>query len=185
MKPIDLSAHLDPSELPASCSKTEQDSELREVDATPRHGWKKPPIVLQQEKFEHRCVAYLKAEGKSNEEIAQITGYSDTRVGYLVKQPWMEPFILELIASRGGKKVEEFIEDHVMPALETITGIMLDEEAARRDRISCANAILDRKYGKPNQPMSYRESKPVDQMTLEEVDANLALLRQKKQQMGN
>src|ERR1022692_1564912 len=95
-----------------------------------RHGWKAPAILLQQEKFEHRTIAYMKAEGKSNVEIAEITGFSATAIGYIVKQPWMEPTILSIIASKGGDAVETFLAEQVMPSLERLA-LERDNEIGR------------------------------------------------------
>ena len=172
-----------------SCSEMEQDQAslhaAAPIDRQPRHGWKAPPILLQQEKFEHRIIAYLKAEGKSNEEIALQTGMSNTAIGYIIKQPWMEGFILELIAQKGGSKVETFIDDLVMPALETIKEVMLDPGTSKRDRLSAANAALDRRFGKPNQPISMGPKVSVSEMTLAEVDERLATLQARRLQQAN
>lgn len=157
-----------------SCSEKEQDiilESLRIVDdgkkntssgdstPPPRNGWKPPQYVLQQEKFEHRIIAHLKAEGRTNTEIAEMTGLSLTTINYIVKQPWVEPLVLEIIHKKGGDKVEIFLNELVMPALETFKETLDDPTASKRDKITVANSILDRKYGKPNQPMSVVHSK--------------------------
>lgn len=130
------------------------------------HGFKPPQFYIQQEKYEHRIVAHLKAEGKTNIEIAEITGFTAARIGYIVKQPWVNEMILEIIHQRGGDKVELFLNEMVMPALEVFKGVIENKDESTKNKLAAANAILDRKFGKPNQALSITHSqKESNQLT--------------------
>lgn len=107
--------------------------------------------VVQREKPFHRTIAYMFAEGKKAIEICEITGYSPFAISNLQKQPWFERTVLEMVEAHGGNRVQSFLDQKVMPALETLADVMEDEETSSRDKISAANSILDRKFGKPNQ----------------------------------
>lgn len=45
---------------------------------------------------------------------------------------------------------------HTVAAVETVLGVMNNEEASDRDRISAANIILDRAWGKPLQAVDVK-----------------------------
>jgi hypothetical protein len=114
-------------------------------------------VTLQQEKYEHRVIAHLKAAGHSNAEIATMTGYTPPAINYIIKQEWMEPLILEIIHQRGGDQVETFISEQALPACKTLAQIMENSNNANRDRIAAANSLLNRKYGSPNQPITVHD----------------------------
>lgn len=114
-----------------------------------------PPMVdLKKEKYEHRIVAHLKAEGLTNVEIATHVGLTPAAINYIVKQPWCEAQILEIIHRRGGDRVEAFISEKALPAVSTLATIMENEKSANRDRIAAARELLNRKYGNPTQPIT-------------------------------
>jgi hypothetical protein len=50
-----------------------------------------------------------------------------------------------------GVNLRELARAHTKDALDTLVAIMADEEAPQPARISAANSILDRGYGKPAQ----------------------------------
>jgi hypothetical protein len=50
--------------------------------------------------------------------------------------------------------VQELARQHTAEAVETLTSIMLNPDAAPAARVAAANAILDRGYGKPPQHIS-------------------------------
>ena len=50
--------------------------------------------------------------------------------------------------------VQELARQHTAEAVQTLTSIMCDKEAAPAARVAAANAILDRGYGKPLQQIS-------------------------------
>ena len=122
-----------------------------------RYGLKPPMVELQQEKFEHRVIAHLKAAGHTNKEIADMTGYTAPAINYIVKQAWMEPLVLELIHQNGGDKVEMFISEQALPACQTLAEIMTDEDSSNRDKIAAARELLNRKYGNPTQPITVHD----------------------------
>jgi hypothetical protein len=69
-------------------------------------------------------------------------------------------------------EVQALARQHTPEAIKTLALIMHDENAPPAARVSAANAIIDRGYGKPTQPMSSSPmAKPLDQMTDEELAA--------------
>lgn len=131
------------------------------------HGALDPRYGVQHEKPEHRMMVMLKAAGYSNKEIADQTGYSSPTVGYIMKQPWAEKMLLERVhgtADKAMKVLQDAAEEAAL-RLVAIAESAKNEEVKRKAN----NDILDRKYGKPNQPYTYNE-KPAEDLS----DAELA-----------
>ena len=119
-----------------------------------------PQYVNLREKYEHRIIAYLKAGGNSNVEVARITGMSPAAINYLVRQEWMEQNILEEIRKRGDEAMQA-LWNAAPVAAETLVEIAKTAENLETKRKAC-NDILDRKYGKPNQPYSVKDAAAED-----------------------
>jgi hypothetical protein len=72
-------------------------------------------------------------------------------------------------------EVQALAREHTMKAIETLNTIMCDEGAAAAARISAANALLDRAYGRPAQTIDTAvTSKPIEEMSDEELMAIIA-----------
>lgn len=137
------------------------------------HGFKPPCYEMQQERYEHRIIAELKAMGKTNREIAEITGFTPTTINYVVKQPWCKQFIMDEIHRNGGKAVLDFMKSKAMVAAEVVVEAIESDDnmTARRDRAAIANSLLDRVFGKADQTIKHAAADP-DQLS----DAELAII---------
>lgn len=58
------------------------------------------------------------------------------------------------IVSEAKRDLAEMAKDHAEAALRTLAEIMQDAEAPAAARVSAANAILDRGYGRPPQAIT-------------------------------
>ena len=124
-------------------------------------GFKPPMYEMQQERYEHRIIAELKALGKTNREIAEITGFTSACINYVVKQPWCKQYIMDEIHRNGGKAVLDYMKNHAMVAAETIVEAITDDEMiARRDKAAIANSLLDRVFGKADQTIKHAQVDP-------------------------
>lgn len=174
------------------CSKLEQDfpeSQKRSVEEltlssvddviahdsegnviTPLHNSRDPRYVLQTENIGHRAVVVLKAAGLSQKEIAAKLNVSLPYVGYVLKQSWAEKLLLEQLHGSVDSAMQYLQEAAVGAAkrlveiAETATNIEVKRKAN--------NDILDRKYGKPNQPHSMT-TKAANELTDEELSKHL------------
>lgn len=130
-----------------------------------------PHQDIKHEKAEHRLMVLLKAAGYSNAEICKETGFTPFTVSNVMKQPWAERMILERIHGTADKAMQ-VLQDAAEAAAKRLVSLA---ENAKNDEVKrkANNDILDRKYGKPNQPYS------VKQRTAEDIsDAELAKLVQ-------
>jgi hypothetical protein len=136
--------------------------------------WKGPIERYKTEKYEHRIIAYLKAQGYNNIEIAERTGYSYGSVCAITKLPWVKEVVLETIREKGEAGVQDVLRSSALDSVLFLVETRDNDKAQTRDRISAADKLLDRFYGKPNQPITHKEE--VDLSKLSDTDlAEIAL----------
>lgn len=136
------------------------------------HGFRgiDPANQRKYEKYEHRIIAELKAGGRTNQEICEITGYCASSVASIVKLPWVKQFVMDEIHKHGGQAVVDYMSQHAMPAAQTIVSGMMDEEMPRgRDRVAAANSLLDRLFGKANQNIVNHKGNDLTKVSDEEL----------------
>jgi hypothetical protein len=67
-------------------------------------------------------------------------------------------------------EVKQAAREHTEAAIETLVGVVNNEEAPTAARVAAANAILDRGWGKPGQYVETSvRKKPIREMTDEET----------------
>ena len=59
-------------------------------------------------------------------------------------------------------EIRSLARSHTRTAIRVLVGIMRCEEATPAARVSAANAILDRGWGKPLQPIANEDGKPLE-----------------------
>jgi hypothetical protein len=129
----------------------------------------------KNEKWEHRIVAFLKAQGYSNKEIAERTGYTTASVSNIIQTPWAKQLIMEEINRSGRTAVDVLLQSTVVDNIEFLASTVNNDKAQTRDRISAANSLLDRALGKPTQTIAHKEAPNLDSLT----DAELAAIAAK------
>ena len=87
-------------------------------------------------------------------------------------------------------EVKELAREHTSEAIETLVSIMTNPKSAPAARVSAANSLLDRGYGKPPQHISgeggpsYVVRLPEPCKTAEEWEASIQHLRAPKGSQG-
>lgn len=169
--PTDLKDFMEAPSASCSVEERHQGAAL-DVGMSPLFGREnyqpKPHYARQQEKPEHRVMAYMKASGFTAREIADAMGVSATTVQEILRQPWINQLTVEIAHARGIDKALAMIDSLALPAVEALGQVVKDPDASNRDRINAADKILCRKYGNPNQPMTF--GKAVDPRTLSDED---------------
>lgn len=117
---------------------------------------KGPNVPLQQEKPNHRVFLELAAKGFSHVEIAQMTGYTAACVNNALRQEHIQQTLADRIREVQGadEQVVEYIKEGVLDAVKIAGEIMRDPTAPKQARLAALNVFLDRRYGKPNQPIN-------------------------------
>lgn len=139
------------------------------------HNHTAPYHVNQKERPAHRLMLEMAAKGYINKEIAETTGRTTVNVNNALRQPHSQQTLVNSIRDRvsADEQVVEVIRKNVVKAIETLAEIIdggEDGKAKYSDRIAAAEALLNRRYGKPNQPINGGGSVDLNQLT----DAALA-----------
>ena len=120
-----------------------------------------PVLGVALDRIRARCDEHVLGE------LSQHTGTS--------KMPGKgRPFTKGVSGNPGGRPkvlgdVQELARQKSPEAIETLSKILLDEKAAPAARVAAANALLDRGYGKPTQPISQTLAK-VDPSTMSDEE---------------
>lgn len=121
-----------------------------------------PAYTNKRETYRHRLIAFMLAEGRNHTDIAHQLNVSPVTINYLAKQPFISRQVLELIHQQGDEALAK-LHEASLEAAETLIEVMQEAENAETKR-KAANDILDRKYGKPNQPYTTK-TVPAEQMS--------------------
>lgn len=133
---------------------------------------KSPAYENQKELPHHRIVAYLKATGMKNVEIARRLGYSPVTINYLVRQPFMELLVLEEIKKTCDPALQLILNESYDAASRVIEiSKTAESEEVRR---KANESILDRKWGKASQPMSIVSGKDMSALPDAELEKIIA-----------
>jgi predicted transcriptional regulator len=125
-------------------------------EAQPLANRPQPHYYVQKEAPQHRVMLELSAQGYTVKEIADRTGFTPVCVNNILRQPHAQQTLVSEIRRMHGtdEEVVQVIKENVVKAVETLAAIVEDTRARNSDRINAANALLDRRYGKPNTPIN-------------------------------
>lgn len=156
-----------------------EDSDLR------LHGDRRPNLAISHEKPEHRVILYLKAQGMSNKEVADRTGYTQPWISQVVRQPWFKIRLLEELRTAGLDEVQTVLKgttlDCVMNLIEIAQG---NVAGAKVSDIRAANdSLIDRVLGKPKQTVDVNETRRSENVAaieseIENKERRLAQIRE-------
>lgn len=122
------------------------------------------------EKWEHQVIGYLKAQGHSNMEVAEITGYCPIAVGQIVRLPWVMDLIAEEIRKRGGDAVQAVLSGAILDTVQFLIDVRDNEKAGLRERLSSAKQLLDRALGAATQSIVHIDgSKQLENLSDDEL----------------
>lgn len=114
-----------------------------------------PGYLLKRERPEHRVIIYLKCQGLNYREIARKTGWSSCGVSNVCRQPWAQKIILSEITKAGRDQVEALLNTEDINSLMKLVELRDDPNVVPETQRKCAVDLLDRKYGRPNQPITH------------------------------
>lgn len=143
-----------------------------------------PNLRILHEKPEHRVILFLKAQGLSNTEIAQRTGFQVAWIGQVLRQPWARQRLVEELQSAGVDAIQATVKAAALDSVWRLIDERDNKDAKPSERIAAANSLLDRYLGKP---VAHIESKSDvvhhDAGSVEEIDRRLAELQREEQRL--
>lgn len=138
-----------------------------------------PTYTLCKEEPQHRAICILAAQGFTDTEIAEQTGFTTVMISYVKKQPWAQTYMAELMERAGFSAVKNVLQGAALESAKTLIGIMRGYETNEigiqvptggkvADRGKAANDILNRLYGVAPQTVLHGKV-DLDDMSTEEL----------------
>jgi len=177
-KPVDVNPYYGESCL--SGSSIEQDFK---ENPDRLFGQECPRLALQKEQPEHRIIIMLKAQGKSNKEIAEIVRYSPVQVGTILRQPWARERLVRELKLAGRDVIADILAGAAQDSVFTLIEERDNETAKPSDRISAANSLLDRFLGKPTMRVETDNVHRNITGDVAELDRELRLLEEEEKRL--
>ncbi len=150
--------------------------EISEVAKEPLLTNAKPPYYHNQKEAPvHRAMLHLSAKGYTVKEIAERTGRTPVCVNNILRQPMLQQTLVNEVKRVNGEdeQVVEVIKANVVLAVKTLADIVRSPTSKGSDRIAAANALLERRYGKANQPINRNTDVDLSKLSDKELAAML------------
>jgi hypothetical protein len=135
-----------------------------------------PNLAILAEKPEHRLIVYLKAQGHSNKEVADRTGYTQAWISQLTRQPWFRLRLVQELKEAGVDAIESVLKSTALDSVFTLIDLRDDVHAPGAVRRACADSLLDRFRGKPVQTVQHEEKRLPKTSEISAIDSELAEL---------
>lgn len=141
----------------------------------------KPRCVYEREKPVHRAIIAMACGGAGVMEIAAALGIHRDTVRCTLLQPWAKEEIAETISRSGRSAVNSLVLAACVDSVYKLIELRDDAAAPKEVQRKAANDILDRAFGKPNQPVTHREEK-LEELTDEQL---LDLVEKQRERQAN
>jgi hypothetical protein len=138
------------------------------------HGDKEPNTGILREQPVHRIMVLLKAQGKSNREIAEFVGRTENNVSQILRQPWARERLLLEINGAGRDAVQELLRGEVTNSIFKIIEVRDGVTTEPHVQLAASNSLLDRFLGKPTQRVESMNTNLNATVSPEKLDEELA-----------
>lgn len=143
---------------------------------------KPPNLAIQSEKAIHRSIVFFKAEGLTNREIADKTGYTEAWVSQITRQPWFQKALLDELQKSGRTSLGQFLE---VQATDTVLKLvqLRDHATSESVQLSACINLLDRFLGKPVQRTEQKVEVHTVEEKVESIDLQLQILSEEENRL--
>ena len=141
-------------------------------------------VTLINEQPIHRLMVYLHAQGASRGDIAKQTGYTPQMVGTVLRQPWARQRLVQILNECGKDQVRHFLQHEISPSLEVLREVRDNVDAKPSERVTAANAILDRALGKPTVMIESKNTNTTVPADVTRIDQEIAAVRKQLEGKG-
>ncbi len=131
----------------------------------------------------HRLMVLMRAKGCTTREISNVCNCTAVNVAQILRQPWAKKHLLELITLRGNSGIDALLQGAVPESVQTLIEVRDDPDSPATAKITAADKILDRYFGKPTQRVESTVEAIPSTADVEELQGRLAKLREKEAQL--
>jgi hypothetical protein len=144
-----------------------------------------PNFAVLSEKPEHRIIIYLKAQGLSNKEIAERTGYTQSWVCQICRQPWFRLRLVHELHEAGVDAVQTVLKATALDSVFTLIDIRDDPTTPKAVRSQNCERLLDRYFGKPTQRVESDDKRMPSSPEIAQLNSELAQIDQQLKETNN
>jgi len=137
---------------------------------------KDPNLVILHEKPEHRLLLWMKAQGASNKEISEQSGYTYPWLSQLFRQPWAQQRLIEMMDQCGRNRVSTMIASAAEDSVMTLIELRDDEDTPAVVRKSSAEYLINRFLGTPTQQVEIKTEPKDGLTTVEDLNSRISAL---------
>ena len=146
-------------------SGSEDDQDFGEI--RPLYNALPPNIDIKHERIRHRMLAYLLANGRTQEQAAAEMGYTGPWVSQIARQPWFQELMLEEKTRSGRQAVDELIRGAAPGSVLTLMELR-DSAESESVRFNASKELLNRYLG--NTTVVLRREEEASSNVVEEVE---------------
>lgn len=132
-----------------------------------------PNFAIMEEKAEHRFIVYLKAQGLSNKEVADKTGYTQPWISQITRQPWFKLRLVQELKDAGVDAVQCAIKMSALDSVFTLVDLRDDLTSPKAVRKAACDSLLDRFLGKAPQKVELDQKSVPSTPEIRELDAEI------------
>jgi hypothetical protein len=140
------------------------------------HNDTQPNLGIIHEKPEHRALVYMKAQGLSNRECCERTGYSDAWMSQICRQPWFRTALIRELKNAGVDAVRKCIQAAALDSVFTLIDLRDDVKAPASVRSRNADSLLDRYLGKATQHLEHSTPTAPNTEEMHDLDRQISVL---------
>jgi hypothetical protein len=144
-----------------------------------------PNFAILREQPEHRIIVYLKAQGLSNKEIATKTGYTQSWVCQICRQPWFRLRLVAELREAGVDAVQAVLKATVLDSVFTLIDIRDDPSTPAAVKSATCDRLLDRYFGKPTQRVESDQKTLPSSPEIQAISSELAEIDQQLKETNN
>lgn len=135
-----------------------------------------PNLAILHEKPEHRLLLWAKAQGASNREISQQSGYTEPWLSQLFRQPWAQTILVEMMTAAGMDVVQQTLKAAAPDSVFKLIELRDDPDTPAAVQAKVCDSLLDRYLGKPNQRVEVQQTTQLSNDSIAELDKQIEKL---------
>lgn len=144
------------------------------------HNVPPPQVGILTERPEHYAILVMLAKGMTQREVHLETGWSETWVSQIARQPWAKERLFAMMSAQGKNIINEMLRLEVIPSIQKLVDLRDNSgnDIPASVQARAADSLLDRYLGKAVQKVeSYDGGKAPGLKEAEQLDSAIEAAR--------